>query len=498
MRDSLFQLSRPGRINLQTEIRQVLVSAILTGHLPAGERVPSSRKMAKNLGVSRNTVVLAYQSLLDDGYLEARERSGYYVNGKILEGRIAVTAPEADRQLEPGPSIDWPKRFRVQPSEQENISKPRDWRTYPYPFIYGQVDPKLFPIAEWRDCSRQVLGKRWLDVSTADAHGSDDEMLIEQIRTHILPRRGILADQDEILVTLGAQNALYLLASLLVTPDTTVGFEEPGYPDARNIFLLKTDRMEYLDVDEHGMVIGPNVKFCDIIFTTPSHQAPTTITMSPERRQELLDAADRYDSLIIEDDYEFETNFSSIPCPALKSQDRSGRVIYVGSLSKTLFPGLRLGYLVGPKRLIQEARQLRRLMVRHPPNNNQRTTALFLSLGHHDALIHRLHRTYRSRWEEMGRMLSRYLPNTTRIPSFGGSSFWVQGPEGLNADDFSKEALKKGILIEPGAVYFAKRPVPQNYFRLGISSIEVDKISPGIKLLAETADQWMHNHTGAD
>ncbi len=489
MRDSLFLLNRSGRINLQTEIRQMLVSAILTGHLPAGERVPSSRKMAQNMGVSRNTVVLAYQGLLDDGYLVAYERSGYYVNGKILEGRIALAPADQVANTGEESTIDWSRRFRVRPSEQDNISKPKDWREYPYPFISGQVDPGLFPIAEWRECSRQVLGKRWLDISTADAYGSDDEMLIEQIRTHILPRRGILADHDEILVTMGAQNALYLLASLLVSPETTVGFEEPGYPDARNIFRLKTNKLEFLDVDEHGLTLGPAFKNCNIIFTTPSYQAPTTVIMPPQRRRELLEAAEKYDCLIIEDDYEFDINFSARPSPALKSQDRSGRVIYVGSLSKTLFPGLRLGYLVGPRELVREARQLRRLMVRHPPNNNQRTTALFLSLGHHDALVHRLHRTYQARGMEMARALSRFFPYTPEISRSGGSSFWVQGPNDLDADDLCVHALENGIVIEPGTIWFGCQPEPQNYIRLGISSIDIDKISPGIELLAQIIDQ---------
>jgi len=148
MRDSFFQLNRSGHINLQTEIRQVLVLAILAGHLPADERIPSSRKMARNMGVSRNTVVLAYQGLLDDGYLVARERSGYYVNGRILEGRIAPAPLEKKSEIGNAPTIDWSKRFRVRPSEQQNISKPKDWREFPYAFISGQVDPKLFPIAE--------------------------------------------------------------------------------------------------------------------------------------------------------------------------------------------------------------------------------------------------------------------------------------------------------------------------------------------------------------
>ncbi len=143
----------------------------------------------------------------------------------------------------------------------------------------------------------------------------------------------------------------------------------------------------------------------DVVFVTPSHQFPTTVTMPLERRMELLKLASERDFIIIEDDYEFETNYVNEPCPALKSLDDEGRVIYVGSLSKTFFPGLRLGFLVGPEKLVEEARALRRLMVRHAPNNNQRTAALFLSLGHHDMLIRRLHRAYRARWEILGSAL---------------------------------------------------------------------------------------------
>ena len=158
---------------------------------------------------------------------------------------------------------------------------------------------------------------------------------------------------------------------------------------------------------------------------------------------ELLKLASQRDMVIIEDDYEFETNYVNEPCPALKSLDDEGRVIYVGSLSKTLFPGLRLGFMVGPKTLIAEARALRRLMVRHAPNNNQRTAALFLSLGHHDTLIRRLHRAYRSRWEVMGAALNAHMPNASRIPSFGGTSFWVKGPQGLDSEDLARAAAAK-------------------------------------------------------
>lgn len=484
----MFQLPDTGKMSLQGQIREVLVSAILGGQLPASDRIPSSRQMARRLGVSRNTVVLAYQSLIDDGYIFARERSGYYVNEDILTGRVERPADDTGSGLT---SLDWTSRFRVHPTNQENLRKPANWQDYPYPFIYGQVDHKLFPIAEWRECNRQALGKQWMEAWTSDFRDRDDPMLIEQIRTRVLPRRGIMATDEEILVTLGAQNALYLLASLLVTRDSCVAIENPGYPDVRNIFRLRTERVMPINVDDHGLVVDERLAHVNLVFTTPSHQFPTTVTMPRKRREQLLEAARANDVIVVEDDYEFETNYMGDPCPALKSLDQEGRVVYVGSLSKTLFPGLRMGFLVGPKVLVDELRALRRLMVRHAPSNNQRAVALFLSLGYHDALINRLERAYKVRWEEMRRALDIWLPNSSGMPTFGGSSYWVEGPEGLDSDKLAESALQEGIIIEPGQIFFANPDGPQNYFRLGFSSIDSKVIEPGIRRLAALIERQM-------
>jgi GntR family transcriptional regulator/MocR family aminotransferase len=403
-----------------------------------------------------------------------------------MEGRAdEPAAPPPAPDPRPGDGPDWAARFQVHPSDQSNIVKPGNWLTYPYPFIYGQVDQSLFPIAQWRECSRQALGRKGMDVWTGDALAADDPMLVEQIQTRLLPRRGILARDDEILVTLGAQNALYILAALLVREDTRVAIEDPGYPDVRNIFGLKTGHILPVPVDAHGLPVNQQLDGADIVFVTPSHQAPTTVTMPKARRQDLLARAGEKDFVIIEDDYEWETNYVSEPTPALKSMDTAGRVIYVGSLSKTLFPGLRLGYLVGPAPLIKEARALRRLMLRHAPNNNQRTAALFLALGHHDSLVHKLQKAYRERWKIMGRALADHLPGWSKAPTFGGTSYWVSGPDGFDAGKLADRALDDGVIIEPGRVNFAAKNAPRNHFRLGFSSIAAERIEPGIRLLAD-------------
>ncbi len=491
MRDWLLQIKRGEYASLQTQIREAFVAAILDGQLGREEPVPSTRKMAKVLGVSRNTVMLAYQGLLDDGYLVARERSGYYVSDKAIPQQASKVARDPEVELSPHRAPNWQARFARDPGKLENIAKPLDWSSYKYPFIYGQVDHNLFPIAEWRECARQTLGKRWFNAWTDDHGAHDDPLLVQQIRRRILPRRGIMAAEDQILVTMGAQHALYMISSLLAKPTSKVVVENPGFPDARNIFSLHTNDVHLQPVDAQGMVPDTIPDGTEIVFVTPSHQAPTTVTMPLSRRLELMEMARQKDFIIIEDDHEFETNYVNEPCPSLKSLDDDGHVIYVGSLSKSVFHGLRLGFLVAPREFIEQARALRRLMVRHPPNNNQRTAALFLSLGHHDTLIRRLHRAYRARWEIIAAAMQKHLPNSTRVPSFGGTSFWVKGPEGLDAELLAEAGKAHGLLIEPGRIFFGTPNPPRNYFRLGFSSIEEDKIEPGIELLSRLIEEQL-------
>ena len=485
MRYSLFHVERMEAATLQAQIREMLVTAMLAGQLPPSSAVPSTRAMAKRLKVSRNTVMLAYQALAADGYLVARERSGFYVSPDVRQG-IAEAQPKKVKPRATPDKVDWTQKLRLAPTRQLNIEKPENWHDYPYPFIYGQVDAGLFPITAWRDCMRQAMSLKWFDAWTDDRFNADDPMLVEQIRQRILTRRGVLAESDEILVTMGAQNALFLIANLLVKPDTPVHVEDPGYPDIRNMFSLLSNDLRTIPVDAKGLRTS-GLKDGGMVFTTPSHQFPTNVTMSLERRRELLDWASANDGLIIEDDYEYETNYRGEPTPALKSLDHDGRVLYVGSLSKSMMPGIRMGFLVAPAPLVRELRAMRRLMLRHPPGNNQRVVALFLALGRHDALINRLQRTYHTRWEAMDEALGKLFPGWSQSPVFGGTSFWVKGPAELDAERLAAEALKEGVVIEPGNVFFARPEGNRNYFRLGFSSIPEQRIGQGIDRMAEAA-----------
>ena len=482
MRDALYHLERSRPATLQAQIREVLIGEIGAGHLRPGEPVPSTRAMARRLGVSRNTVTLAYQSLVSEGFLAARERSGFYVDADAVEGLAPVPAPTPVSRAS---KIDWDRRIVKNLGDARFINRPADWPRFPYPFIYGQVDHQIFPIAEWRDCVRQAMGKRWLDAWTMDQYAQDDPLLLEEIARRILPRRGISAQPEHILITLGAQNALYLIAALLVAEETPCVIEDPGYPDLRNMLHLRSRDVRTAEVDGEGMVVDDTLAGARLAITTPSHQFPSTVTMSIARRHRLLKMAAEHDLIVVEDDYEFETNYMGTPRPSLKSLDRDGRVIYVGSLSKSLMPGLRLGFIVADAALIDSLRNLRRLMLRHPPGNNQRATALFMGNGHYDVLVRRIHRVYAERWRAMADALSRHLPDWALPPGFGGSSYWLTGPEGFDSEAAAAAALKRGVLIEPGAPFFADAAQGARHFRLGFSSIASERIGDGIERLAK-------------
>jgi GntR family transcriptional regulator/MocR family aminotransferase len=466
---------------LQGQLRDMLVHALMEGFLSPGDALPSSRLLAELLGLSRTTVTLALQALVDKGLIVGRARSGHFVSDQLAATYLGARQRVGNSLA--GSGIGWSQRLKFRPSEQRNIVKPGGWQQQPYPFIYGQFDPTLFPAADWRQCVLESLQGRALRRWAPDHIDRDDDALVEQIHRRLLPARGIWAERDEILVTSGAQQATFLLATLLVDGATTVGVENPGYPDARNNFALRTKHVRPLRVDTQGLVLGTRLTGCQVVYVTPSHQCPTTVTMPLARRQELLSRAERDDFVVIEDDHESELNFSGQPTPALKSLDAQGRVIYLGSLSKTLAHGLRLGYVVAPAALIRELRALRRLVMRHVPTNNQQVAASFIAHGHQEAFVRRLNLAYRERAQALRAALAQHARGLQPVSAQGGSALWCSATPGIDTRELAARLYRQGVVVEPGDVFFAGAPLPRHHLRIGYSSIPAERIDAGVRLI---------------
>lgn len=473
----LLHASRNG--TLQQRIRQLVVEGVVAGRFRAGEKMPSSRGLANHLGISRITVTLAYTDLVASDYLTARGRSGYFVSDTApMQPEFEVVPKDS------GPQVDYDALIGARFSRLAGLARPADWASFRYPFIYGQADASLFDHQNWRQCALRALGKRDFEALTSDYYERDDPLLIEMILHNILPRRGIDARASEVLLTLGAQNALWLAGQVLLQDGRRAVLENPCYPSLRGILAQTGCDFSTVKVDENGLVPGSIPAGADVVFTTASHHCPTNATMPLARRRELLQAASDQDFLIVEDDYDFEMSFLKAVSPALKSMDPEGRVIYVGSFSKSIFPGMRLGYIVAPEGFIREARALRATVLRHPPGHIQRTAAYFLSLGHYDALVNRMKQAFKRRRQVMFDAIAAHGLTIAGQGGLGGSCFWMKAPEHVDTEDLALRLREKGVLIEPGRAFFAPGDAPRNYYRLAYSTITIGRIAEGVRLIA--------------
>ncbi len=388
---------------LARQLYQALRERILDARLASGARLPASRDLASQLGISRNSVTRAFDQLYAEGYVEGRIGAGTYVAELAAVARPAppiaraVATPALQRldahHLNPPPSGP-PRAFRV-----------------------GVPAFDLFPFETWARLSARF----WRKPSAARlGYGAPagDLQLRELIAAYLRNSRGLHCDPAQILVTCGAQQAISLCAQLLVAPGERVAVENPGYRAAGHAFAVAGAQLVGIPVDGEGLdtTALEAAGDCRLAYVTPSHQYPTGVTLSLARRLELLDWAERHDGLIIEDDYDGEYRYSGTPLAPLAALDRQGRVLYVGTFCKIAFPALRLGYLVLPPALAEPFARRRALDMRHSEVGTQAVMAEFIAAGHFQRHIRRMRGAARARRDALLAGWPQQVPGCAPLP----------------------------------------------------------------------------------
>lgn len=468
---------------LYRQLRAAIEHAVSDGQF-RDSTLPSSRALAIELGISRTTVNLAFQELVASGFLYSEPRSGFRVNSELLSFLREHESVELT-ELSRNRSVDnWTAQLNDPSSHTlPSISKDPGWHEYPFPFVYGQVAVENFPTSAWMRALRTAMDPAHVIYSLQDAGSEDDPLLVQQLCQSVLPQRGIQARSDEILITNGTQNGLFLAAAALIRAGDRVVVENPGYPDANHIFERAGAELVPVHVDSSGLDVHAIPPAIRILSVTPSHQFPTNATLSVARRRVLLDLAREMDAFVIEDDYDSEFRYIGQPTPALKALG-SDRVVYLGSFSKFLAPGLRLGYIVAAPELIALLRQARRYSSRHPPGQIQRALALLIESGDYHRALRRYRSSLKVKWKHMSVGIKRELNWEFEVPT-GGTSMWLPVPDGLDSDSLSMSAAKTGVLLESGTTFFLDNPAPHSHIRLGYAAIPTNRIDAGLRQLAK-------------
>lgn len=459
-------------------------AAILSGELKDGMKIPSTRALADELNVSRNTVLNAYRQLLAEGYLESREGSGTFV-AHILPD-LLLTAPHPDwrtpKAVRPSRAESPRSFFSERAKAQIAVAQPPSDGKVPRPFIPEAPALDAFPFQLW---SRLVVRQaRRMPVSSflyQDSAGY--RPLREAIAAHVAVSRQVHCTPEQVMIVPGSQGALDLAARLLINASDPVWMEDPGYPGARGAFLGASAQIVPIPVDREGLIVdigrerAPEAR---LVYLTPSHQFPLGVTMSLARRLALLDWAKRAHAYILEDDYDSEFRFASRPLATLQGLDEAERVIYIGTFSKVLFPSMRLGYMILPPQLVDAALKVRRLIDIHSPMLEQAVLADFMVEGHFRRHLRRMRTLYAERRSTLLEA-ARELPLEIDSPEAGIHCVgWL--PEGMDDQTVVNNAANYDLHLTPISS-FSIEPLPRQGLLLGYGGFSPREIKAGVRRL---------------
>lgn len=404
-------------------------AAVTTGRVAVGDRLPPSRELAAQLGISRQTVTTVYGRLVAEGYLEGRAGGGTFV---------AATA---------GPTPTMPVASVLRPAVPlHRETPPPPPAAGAFDLRIGRTDPSLFPLVEWRQCVVGALQQ------VPESYGDPAGLLaLRRALAHWIGRsRGVEAPPEHLVVTAGAQQAVDLVSRVLLRPGDHAAVEEPGYPPIRNLWAAMGVRVTPVPVDHEGIVVDripPDVR---LIYTTPSHQSPTGATMSLARRRALLTFAEEHDVAVIEDDYDSEHRHSDRPLEPLYRLDRAGRVLYVCTFAKNLAASLRLGFVVVPGSLVEATTAWRELADVQPPGLTQQALHRFITEGRLERHLRRTRRVYRERHEIVRTAVDEWCTEGLLRPgprNHAGLHVSALLPEGVTETSVQAQARHRGVAL---------------------------------------------------
>lgn len=484
---SSFELVLPARGTATPAWRwfyESLRQRILTGNLRPGTRVPATRDLARQYGVARGTVVLAFEQLKAEGYLEGQIGSGTYVSRIQPEALLEVNSP---RSLGVSQTPNKTASFGQYGKRVKLFSGYESRPTRAFRPNLPALD--LFPIELWTQITARVLRR----APTRCLMGCDSMgylPLREAIADYLASSRGVQCSARQIAVVSGTQEALDITARLLLDKGDVVCMENPGYTGAARVFVASGAKIHYVPLDNEGVEVHrlPRTPI-RLIYVTPGHQFPTGVTMSLTRRLALLESAGRSGALIFEDDYDCEYRYAGRPVPALQGLDQRGLVLYAGTFSKTLFPALRLGYLVVPDCLIDRVEAIKSITSRHAPVLDQAVLHAFFAEGHFVRHVRRMRAVYGERLAVLLEEAREKLEGLLTITGFEAglqTAGWL--PVGIDAECVATAAAQLGVEVTPLSRY-AEKQLFVDGLQLGFAAVNPREIRRGVENLARALER---------